>query len=104
MNAHVVLGRVVCTSNNKRACRNEQKGNVAAQQIKQETRNSRVEVMRLDLSSYASVKEFVAEFKRKEIPLHILINNAGLAVFSYAKTVDGNELSFGMKKHCNLKV
>ena len=34
--------------------------------------------MKLDLSSLTSVKEFVAAFKQKDLPLHILINNGNL--------------------------
>ena len=36
------------------------------------------EFMKLDLSSLTSVKEFVAAFKQKDLPLHILINNGNL--------------------------
>ena len=35
--------------------------------------------MLLDLSSFRSTKDFTAAFKEKNIPLHILINNAGIA-------------------------
>ena len=38
-----------------------------------------VEFMPLDLASLASVKEFVVAFKEKNLPLHILVNNAGIA-------------------------
>ena len=37
-----------------------------------------VEFMKLDLSSFKSVKGFTVAFKEKNIPLHILINNAGI--------------------------
>lgn len=37
-----------------------------------------VEFMKLDLSSFQSTKEFAVAFKEKNIPLHILINNAGI--------------------------
>ena len=37
-----------------------------------------VEFIKLDLSSFKSVKEFTVAFKEKNIPLHILINNAGI--------------------------
>ena len=36
-----------------------------------------IEFMKLDLSSFDSTKEFVVSFKEKQLPLHILINNAG---------------------------
>lgn len=38
-----------------------------------------IEYMLLDLSSFQSTKDFTVAFKEKNIPLHILINNAGVA-------------------------
>ena len=38
-----------------------------------------VEFMKLDLASFQSTKDFIRAFKDKNLPLHILINNAGLA-------------------------
>ena len=38
-----------------------------------------VEYMQLDLSSFRSVQGFVAAFKEKNLPLNILVNNAGVA-------------------------
>ena len=38
-----------------------------------------VDSMQLDLSSFRSTKEFVNTFKAKNLPLHLLINNAGVA-------------------------
>jgi NAD(P)-dependent dehydrogenase (short-subunit alcohol dehydrogenase family) len=39
------------------------------------------QVMRCDLSSQASVKEFAAAFKASGKPCHVLMCNAGAAVF-----------------------
>ena len=38
-----------------------------------------LEYMHLDLASLSSVKQFVVDFQEKNLPLHILINNAGIA-------------------------
>ena len=38
-----------------------------------------VEFMSLDLASLQSVKRFTEEYKQKGLPLHLLINNAGIA-------------------------
>ena len=38
-----------------------------------------VEFMPLDLASLQSVKKFTEEYKQKDLPLHLLINNAGIA-------------------------
>ncbi len=45
----------------------------------------KVEFMRLDLGSIQSTKDFVRAFKEKNLPLHILINNAGIALLPYSK-------------------
>ena len=38
-----------------------------------------VEFMPLDLASLQSVKRFTEDYKQKGLPLHLLINNAGIA-------------------------
>jgi NAD(P)-dependent dehydrogenase (short-subunit alcohol dehydrogenase family) len=54
-----------------------------------------VEVIQLDLSSLASVRQFAEDFKAKYDRLDILINNAGIMYVPYGKTVDGFERHFG---------
>ena len=39
-----------------------------------------VEWMLLDLASFRSTKEFTVAFREKSLPLHILINNAGVGL------------------------
>lgn len=55
-----------------------------------------VEYMELDLASLASIRKFVMNFKKKGLPLHILVNNAGIMIPPYSKTEDGFELQFGV--------
>ena len=38
-----------------------------------------LEWMILDLGSFRSTKDFTVAFKEKNLPLHVLINNAGVA-------------------------
>lgn len=59
------------------ACRNTQKGQEAAQQIIEQTGNENIQVMKLDLSSLTSVRKFCKKFLALNVPLHVLINNAG---------------------------
>lgn len=55
-----------------------------------------VEVMKLDLASLDSVKAFVQEFLAKSVPLHLLINNAGLmSPPTLMRTADGFEAQIG---------
>jgi len=42
-----------------------------------------VEFMPLDLASLQSVKRFTEEYKQKGLPLHLLINNAGISYNLY---------------------
>lgn len=55
-----------------------------------------VEHMELDLGSLVSVRKFVTNFKKKGLPLHILVNNAGIMFPPYGTTEDGFELQFGV--------
>ena len=60
------------------ACRNQSKGEAAANAIRSEKPAGRVQVMALDLSSLASVRAFAAEFSSEFERLDLLINNAGV--------------------------
>ena len=44
-----------------------------------------LEYMHLDLSSLKTVKKFADNFKRKNLPLHILVNNAAVAFVPFGK-------------------
>jgi NAD(P)-dependent dehydrogenase (short-subunit alcohol dehydrogenase family) len=77
------------------AVRSTDRGEDAAIEIRKEFPKSNVEVMKLDLSSLASVKSFAKEFLGRYEHLDFLINNAGVMVPPYTKTEDGFELQFG---------
>ena len=77
------------------AVRNLIKGDMAKSNIIGQNQNADVEVMRIDLSDLESVKDFVSEYKNKYTNLDLLINNAGVMVPPYTKTVDGFELQMG---------
>ncbi|XP_038061579.1 retinol dehydrogenase 12-like [Patiria miniata] len=78
------------------ACRSESRGIQAEREIREQTGNSHVHFMRLDLASQESVKEFAQEFCNREDRLDILINNAGVINDGSAQTAEGYELSFGV--------
>jgi len=69
MGAHLIFG-----------CRSEAKTQPVIAEIKAKTGNEQIEFIPLDLLSLASVNAFVETFKAKDLPLHLLINNAGGAV------------------------
>lgn len=81
------------------ACRDEEKAKRAIDRIKQQNPNALATYMHLDLSSLESVRKFVDEFHATGKKLHVIVNNAGLALnFKDVKrqyTADGFELTIG---------
>ena len=77
------------------AVRNLGKGNNAADKIKAQYKNAVVHIMELDLANLNSVKTFADNFIKNYSRLDLLINNAGVMIPPYSKTVDGLELQFG---------
>ncbi len=69
------------------AVRDEEKGRLAAASVPGST-----EVRTLDLASLASVRAFADGWKGD---IHALVNNAGILVPPFGRTVDGFELQFG---------
>ncbi|XP_070114009.1 polyprenol dehydrogenase isoform X3 [Equus caballus] len=55
-----------------------------------------VEFLYCDLASMQSIRQFVQKFQRKRIPLHVLVNNAGVMMVPQRKTVDGFEEHLGL--------
>ena len=60
------------------ACRSEAKAIKAIYFIKQKSGNSNIEYLPLDLASLNSVLCCVDQFKKRNLPLHVLVNNAGI--------------------------
>jgi len=77
------------------ACRNMDKARAALAEIQAEHPNASIEIMPLDLADLASVRQFAADFLAKYDRLDLLINNAGIMMVPYGKTVDGFERQFG---------
>lgn len=80
------------------ACRNETKTKKVIAEIKRETGNKNLEYLYLDLSDLESVYYSVENFKKKNITLDVLINNAGIQVNveDKLKTKQGYEMMFGV--------
>lgn len=76
------------------AARNIITANEAKERIVQEMPNARIDVLKLDLASLKSVREFVENFTALNLPLNILINNAGIMFCPYHLSKDGIELQF----------
>jgi retinol dehydrogenase-14 len=80
------------------ACRNHTLG----EQVKEEfykdkaTESSQILVLSLDLASMDSIRSFVKQFQRLQLPLHYLILNAGVLGVDLSYTRDNVEMHFGV--------
>ncbi|MFB0537455.1 MAG: SDR family oxidoreductase [Anaerolineae bacterium] len=77
-------------------CRNRDRGEAALAEIKSATGNPNVDLLLADLSSQAEVRRLAEEFKSRYSHLHVLINNAGVALSKRSVTVDGIETVFAV--------
>ena len=77
------------------ACRSEEKGRAAAAEISAATGNEAVTFLPLDLADLASVRACAEQFLARGEPLHVLINNGGVAG-QRGLTANGFELAFGV--------
>jgi retinol dehydrogenase 12 len=76
------------------ACRSAERGKAAVAELRAATGSDEVELLSLDLSDLASVQRCAQAFLARGLPLHLLINNAGLAG-ARGLTKSGFELAFG---------
>ncbi|XP_075639541.1 short-chain dehydrogenase TIC 32 B, chloroplastic-like [Castanea sativa] len=76
------------------AARNMEAANVAKQLILKDSETARVDVLKLDLCSMKSVRAFVDDFNALNVPLNILINNAGVMFCPFQLSNDGIEMQF----------
>jgi NAD(P)-dependent dehydrogenase (short-subunit alcohol dehydrogenase family) len=83
LNARVVL-----------ACRSEERGRAALEEIVADTGNHKTELRLVDVASRASVLAFTAELRAREPALHILVNNAGVWLDERETNEDGIELTW----------
>ncbi len=84
LGAHVIL-----------ACRDETKAKNAIETLQNENKDATgsLEFIRLDLCDFSSVVQFAEQFKKKNLPLNLLVNNAGIQIPG-ALTKDGIEINF----------
>ncbi|KAM7263015.1 hypothetical protein ACFE04_000698 [Oxalis oulophora] len=82
-NAHVII-----------AARNMDAANRAKQMIVGEYKAARVDVLKLDLCSLKSIRSFADNFLSLNLPLNVLINNAGIMFCPFQLSQDGIEVQF----------
>ena len=73
------------------ACRDIDKGEKLAKNLKETTLNNDITVMHLDLSSFARVKAFINELSELHRPVAALINNSAVLTRRRKNSVDGYE-------------
>lgn len=78
------------------ACRNAEKAEKAKADILIQVPNADLEIMKLDLNSLQSVRDFAKAYSEKYDRLDLLINNAGLMIPPLMRTADGFESQFGV--------
>ena len=77
------------------ACRSDEKARAAAAEIERASGNAAITTLALDLADLASVRACAQAFLARDQPLHVLINNAGLAG-ARGLTKSGFEVAFGV--------
>ncbi|XP_022348153.1 retinol dehydrogenase 13 [Enhydra lutris kenyoni] len=78
------------------ACRDMEKCEAAAKDIRGETLNHCVRARHLDLASLKSIREFAAKITEEEKQVHVLVNNAAVMRCPHWTTEDGFEMQFGV--------
>jgi len=63
-------------------------------------KSARLHFIELDLTSVASVRKAVESFHEMNLPLHVLINNAGVMRNMREETVDGLEMTMAANVSC----
>lgn len=77
-------------------CRNKERGEAALSKIQSTTGNQNVHLEVCDLSSVSEIKSFTSRFSSKDVPIHVLVNNAGLLEHKRVTTSEGFELNFSV--------
>ena len=76
--------------------RNQERGNLAAERIQNETNNANIVFVQGDVSSMASVDQLATAIRAKTKKIDVLINNAGNLGSEYEKNPDGLEMHFAV--------
>uniref|UniRef100_A0A8C4TDI2 NADP-retinol dehydrogenase n=1 Tax=Erpetoichthys calabaricus TaxID=27687 RepID=A0A8C4TDI2_ERPCA len=77
-------------------CRDMEKCEAAAKEIRRDTLNHNVCARHLDLASMKSISNFAKKINEEEERVDILINNAGVMRCPHWTTEDGFEMQFGV--------
>lgn len=77
------------------ACRSRERTQALLDEVRSVAPEAKIEWLALDLTSLKSVRQCAQSFLARGLPLHLLVNNAGLAG-AKGQTEEGFELAFGV--------
>ncbi|OIV98815.1 hypothetical protein TanjilG_25061 [Lupinus angustifolius] len=77
-------------------CRNKERGEAALSEIQTRTGNENIYLEICDLSSVTEIKSLASRFSKKNVPVHVLVNSAGLIEQNHVTTSEGFELNFAV--------
>ena len=72
--------------------RNVEKGEAAAQMIRDEFESAEIKVMKVDMESFEAIKTFVDELERTESRVDIAVLNAGVSQYNTSKSPTGYDV------------
>lgn len=78
--------------------RDSAKGEAVQREIKARSGNDNIDLLLADLSAQASIRQLAENFQQRYTQLHVLINNAGVYMFTRRETVDGLEMTFAVNQ------
>jgi len=78
------------------AARDQKKSEEAKKEIILQHKDAKIDIISLDLGDSTSIDKFVTEFEKLNLPLNLLINNAGVMMTPERKTKDGFEYQNGI--------
>jgi NAD(P)-dependent dehydrogenase (short-subunit alcohol dehydrogenase family) len=73
------------------AGRDKQKCRQVIEEARELSDNADIHFLNVDFANFESIKSAVERFKKKNLPIHLLFNNAGAIFSKYTQTVDGFE-------------
>lgn len=94
MGKEISLGLAGMGANVVMVSRDRARGEAARADVQEKTGNREVELLVADLSSQQAIRQLVREFEARHDRLHVLVNNAGIALPKRQETVDGLETVF----------
>lgn len=77
-------------------CRSRERGETTIARIRDAAPEAAVDLVLADLSSQAEIRRAAEQILADPRPIHVLLNNAGVAHLSYTTTVDGIETTLAV--------